>query len=81
MGYCYCFTAARAMVKCCLLGWKNQLRLYPVLDYSKNQKSLFPQEMTATQNENHDNKQYDSPTRYFLVTPKNVHICSTLQKS
>lgn len=37
--------------------------------------------MTATQNENHDNKQYDSPTCYFLVTPKNTHTCSTLRKS
>lgn len=36
--------------------------------------------MTATQHENRDNKQNDSPTRYFLVTPKNTHICSTLQK-
>ncbi len=57
----------------CLDG-KIQLTLPIVSEYSKNQKSLFPQEMRAAQSENHDSKQCDSPTHYFLVTPNNVHL-------
>ena len=60
---------------------KTQLRLYAVLCWTtvKIRSRSFHRKWQQ-QDENHGNKQYDSPTRYFLITPKNAHICSMFQK-